>query len=86
MGGRELQRLKELFYAALLIEGIPLKEWCEKRNFSYGTLKSWLYRGFPKGKERKSRKGQQVLQEILATIDEVGLSDKVNPLWRSYYD
>jgi len=43
-------------------------------------------KGFPKGEKRKTVKGKRALKEILTTIDKVGLSNKVDPMWRKYYD
>ena len=86
MDEKRLERLKKIFFAALLIEDISMEEWCKRKEVKYKSLLRWFCKGFPEGKSRKSIKGKQALQEILTTIDEVGLSNKVDPMWSEYYD
>jgi hypothetical protein len=80
------EKLKRIFFASLLIENTTMEKWCKEKGIKYKSLQRWLYKGFPKGKNRKTIKGKQALKEIIATIDKVGLSDKIDPMWRSYYD
>jgi hypothetical protein len=86
MNRSKLQRLRDIFFAALLIEGEKLENWCKKRNLVYSSVLRWIYNGFPPGTTRRNEKSKKTLQEILITIDKAGLSGKVDPFWRNYYD
>jgi len=86
MNRSKLQRLRDIFFAALLVEGKKLECWCKERNLVYSSVLRWIYNGFPSGTTRRNEKSKRTLKEILITIDNAGLSNKVDHFWRSYYD
>jgi len=86
MNERKREELKRIFFASLLVENTTMEKWCKDKGIKYKSLQRWIYKGFPKGKSRKTVKGKQALQKVLETIDKAGLSDKIDSYWRSYYD